>query len=34
MEEHLREHVLAAPTKADRAQGAEEMIEVLRTYMK
>ncbi|WP_299624039.1 metal/formaldehyde-sensitive transcriptional repressor [Pelagibius sp.] len=34
MEEHLREHVLAAPTKADRAQGAEEMIQVLRTYMK
>ena len=34
MEEHLREHVLAAPTKADRALGAEQMIQVLRTYMK
>ena len=34
LEEHLREHVLAAPSKADRAQAAEEMIQVLRSYMK
>lgn len=34
MENHLREHVLAAETEADRRQGGEEMIEVIRTYMK
>lgn len=34
MEDHLREHVLAAETDADRRQGGEEMIEVIRTYMK
>lgn len=34
MEDHLREHVLAAETEADRRQGGEEMIEVIRTYMK
>lgn len=34
MEGHLREHVLAAKTDADRRQGGEEMIEVIRTYMK
>ncbi|ENO90016.1 metal/formaldehyde-sensitive transcriptional repressor [Thauera linaloolentis] len=34
MEDHLREHVLAAGTDAERRQGGEEMIEVIRTYMK
>lgn len=34
MEDHLREHVLAAGTDAERRQGAEEMAEVIRTYMK
>ncbi|WP_122523207.1 metal/formaldehyde-sensitive transcriptional repressor [Pannonibacter phragmitetus] len=34
MEDHLREHVLAAESDADRRQGGEEMIEVIRTYMK
>lgn len=34
MEDHLREHVLAAETEADRRRGGEEMIEVIRTYMK
>lgn len=34
MEDHLREHVLAADTVADRRQGGEEMIEVIRAYMK
>ena len=34
MEDHLREHVLAAPSEADRRQGGEEMIEVIRTYLK
>lgn len=34
MEDHLREHVLSAATDDDRRQGGEEMIEVIRTYMK
>lgn len=34
MEDHLREHVLAAATDEARRQGGEEMIEVIRTYMK
>lgn len=34
MEDHLREHVLHAETDADRKQGGEELIEVIRTYMK
>ncbi len=34
MEDHLREHVLEASSEADRRQGSEEMIEVIRTYMK
>ena len=34
MEDHLREHVLAAETETDRRQGGEELIEVIRTYMK
>ncbi|MFT3718217.1 metal/formaldehyde-sensitive transcriptional repressor [Pseudorhodoferax sp.] len=34
MEDHLREHVLDAPTDQERRQGGEEMIEVIRSYMK
>ncbi|WP_085033020.1 metal/formaldehyde-sensitive transcriptional repressor [Ensifer aridi] len=34
MEDHLRGHVLNAETEADRRDGAEEMIEVIRTYLK
>ncbi|VCU68563.1 Transcriptional repressor FrmR [Pigmentiphaga humi] len=34
MEDHLREHVLDAETDAERYQGGEEMIEVIRAYMK
>ncbi|MGB6155317.1 metal/formaldehyde-sensitive transcriptional repressor [Castellaniella sp.] len=34
MEDHLREHVLAADTDQDRQQGGAEMIEVIRAYMK
>lgn len=34
MEDYLREHVLAAETDKERNQGGEEMIEVIRAYMK
>lgn len=34
MEDHLREHVLAASTDKERQQGGEEMVEVIRAYMK
>lgn len=34
MEDHLREHVLAPTSEAARRQGGEEMIEVIRAYMK
>lgn len=34
MEDHLRHHVMAAETKADCLQGGEELIAVLRTYVK
>lgn len=34
MEDHLREHVVAAETDAARRQGGEDMIEVIRAYMK
>ena len=34
MEDHLRHHVIAAETKADSLQGGEELIEVIRTYLK
>lgn len=34
MEDHLRGHVLAAVTDAARRQGGEEMIEVIRTYVR
>ncbi|MFE3837946.1 metal/formaldehyde-sensitive transcriptional repressor [Pseudogemmobacter sonorensis] len=34
MEDHLREHVLHAVSEAERRQGGEELIDVIRTYMK
>jgi len=34
MEDHLREHVLAPSNDQERRQGGEEMIEVIRAYMK
>ncbi|WP_024539925.1 metal/formaldehyde-sensitive transcriptional repressor [Comamonas badia] len=34
MEDHLREHVLAPPDDKERLLGGEEMIEVIRAYMK
>lgn len=34
MEDHLRHHVVAAETEAGRRQGGEELIEVIRTYLK
>ena len=34
MEEHLRHHVIAAETRAESLQAGQELIEVIRTYMK
>ncbi len=34
MEDHLREHVLGAESETERAVGAEELIEVIRTYLR
>lgn len=34
MEDHLREHVIDAETAADRRAAGEEMIEVIRSYLK
>ncbi|MGV6875722.1 metal/formaldehyde-sensitive transcriptional repressor [Pseudochelatococcus sp. B33] len=34
MEDHLREHILEAGTASARFQGGEELIEVMRRYMK
>ena len=34
MEDHLREHVLQAATEAERHQGGDELIDVIRTYLK
>ncbi|HEY1246582.1 MAG TPA: metal/formaldehyde-sensitive transcriptional repressor [Hyphomicrobiaceae bacterium] len=34
IEDHLRSHVVAARSNGDRAAGAEELIEVVRTYLK
>ena len=34
MEDHLREHVLAPSNDQERHQGGEEMIEVIRAYMR
>jgi DNA-binding FrmR family transcriptional regulator len=33
IEDHIREHLVASDTRA-RSQGAEELIEVIRTYLK
>lgn len=34
IEDHLREHVLHADSDAERHQGGEELLEVIRSYMK
>jgi len=34
MEDHMREHILDAPNGKERRLGGEEMIEVIRAYMK
>ena len=34
MEDHIRHHVVDPPTEAERAQGATELIELVRTYLK
>jgi DNA-binding FrmR family transcriptional regulator len=34
MEDHLREHVLAAETGTERNRGGEELLSVMRTYLK
>lgn len=34
MEDHVREHVLDAGSAAQRAKGAEELVEVLKAYLK
>lgn len=34
MEDHLREHVLEANSEPERRQAVEEMIEVIRSYLK
>ncbi len=34
LEDHLREHVLLADTEASRLQGGEELLSVMRTYLK
>ena len=34
LEEHMCNHVVDAPTASDRAQAADEMIEILKSYMK
>lgn len=34
MEDHIRHHVLEPSSDADRQRGGEELIEILRTYLK
>jgi DNA-binding FrmR family transcriptional regulator len=34
IEDHVREHVIAAADTRARSEGAEELIEVIRTYLK
>lgn len=34
VEEHLRAHVAGPADAAERAQGAEDIVQVLKTYMK
>jgi DNA-binding FrmR family transcriptional regulator len=34
MEDHVREHILAAANEAQRRHGSEELIDVVRAYLK
>jgi hypothetical protein len=34
MEDHIREHVLGAAGESSRRHGAEELIDVVRAYLK
>ncbi|MDB5542501.1 MAG: transcriptional regulator [Devosia sp.] len=34
MEEHLQYHVVEAGSEAERQRGADELVEVIRTYLK
>jgi DNA-binding FrmR family transcriptional regulator len=34
MEDHIREHILAAPNETQRRHGSEELMEVVRAYLK
>ncbi len=34
MEDHIREHVLAAAGETQRRHGAEELIDIVRAYLK
>jgi DNA-binding FrmR family transcriptional regulator len=34
MEDHVRHHIVEAETEAARRQGADELIDVIRTYLK
>jgi len=34
VEDHLREHVLSAPDDRSRQQGADDLVEVVRTYLR
>jgi DNA-binding FrmR family transcriptional regulator len=34
MEDHVREHILAAANDAQRRHGSEELIDVVRAYLK
>jgi DNA-binding FrmR family transcriptional regulator len=34
IEDHIREHVVSASDARARSQGAEELIDVIRTYLK
>ena len=34
IEDHIRDHIAGAANPRERAEGAEELIEVIRTYVK
>lgn len=34
VEDHISNHILAAKNQAERVQGAEELINIIRSYMK
>jgi len=34
IEDHLREHVVDAESEQERRQGGEELVEIIRAYMK